>query len=181
MTFKGELKSCFKTADHNFIITVATKSTNISEDDINAFKAANNGLKIDISKWREKRSLDSNSYLWVLLDQIADKLNSTKEEIYRQFIKRVGVFEVLPIKDVALDRFVKSWQSKGLGWVCETLGKSKISDYTNIVAYFGTSTYDSKEMTRLLDEVVKEAKELGIPTLDDLELKKLIDVWGKDL
>lgn len=179
ITFKGELKDIVKTIDKQYILTITTRANNLPEDEITLLKTAKNGVKCDLAQWHEKRSLDSNSYCWVLLDKIADKIGSTKEEVYKSFIKSVGVFETLPIKNTAVERFIKSWQSKGLGWVCEKLGESKIPNYTNVLAYFGTSTYDSAEMTRFINEVVNQAKELGIQTLDELELKQLADEWEK--
>lgn len=178
ITFKGKIKDIVKTFENEHILTITTKASNLSSEDLMLLQGAKNGVKIDIAQWREKRSLDSNAYAWVLLDKIAEKTRTTKENVYREIIKRVGVFEILPIKDIAVESFVKRWQSKGLGWVCESLGSSaKLQGFTKIVAYFGTSTYDSKEMARFLDEVIYEAKELGIQTLDERDLESLIKTW----
>lgn len=177
-SFKGNIKDMVRTFENEAIITITTNASNLSWEELKGLEDAKNGLKIDISKWREKRSLDSNAYAWVLLDKIAEKTRNTKENIYREIIKRVGVFEILPIKDDAVNSFIKRWQSKGLGWVCDNLGSSpKLKGYTKIVAYYGTSTYDTKEMSRFLDEVVNEAKELGISTLDEKDLESLINTW----
>lgn len=177
-SFKGNIRDVVRTFENEAIITITTNASNLSWEELKGLEDAKNGLKIDISKWREKRSLDSNAYAWVLLDKIAEKTRNTKENIYREIIKRVGVFEILPIKDVAVESFIKRWQSKGLGWVCDNLGSSpKLKGYTKIVAYYGTSTYDTKEMSRFLDEVVCEAKELGISTLDEKDLESLINTW----
>lgn len=177
-SFKGNIRDVVRTFENEAIITITTNASNLSWEELKGLEDAKNGLKIDISKWREKRSLDSNAYAWVLMDRIADKTNTTKENVYREIIKRVGVFEILPIKDVAVESFVKRWQSKGLGWVCDNLGSSpKLKGYTKIVAYYGTSTYDTKEMSRFLDEVISEAKELGISTLDEKDLESLINTW----
>lgn len=179
ISFKGELKDYLKTIENEFILTIKANDKEIPIEELNSLKIAKNGLKIDICKWTNKRSLDSNAYLWVLLDKIADKVNSTKYHIYKQFVKDVGVFDIVPIKDEAMDRFIRSWQKKGIGWVCENLGKSKIQGYTNIIAYYGTSEYNPNEMARILNEVVLQAKELGIQTLDELELKKMAEDWEK--
>ena len=67
----------------------------------------------------------------------------------------------------------------GLGWVCETLGESKVNGYTNVVAYYGSSVYNTKEMSVLVDNIVQEAKQLDIETLSERELSLLKDSWGK--
>lgn len=181
VSFKGEIKDILKTFDNEFVITITTRDNNILTDELKSLREANNGLKIDIKKWREGRSLDSNAYAWVLLDKIAQKTNTTKENVYREIIKRVGVFEILPIKDVAVESFVKKWQSKGLGWVCENLGSSpKLQGFTKIVAYFGTSTYDTKEMSRFLDEVISEARELGIQTETPDKVEEMKSLWSSN-
>lgn len=47
----------------------------------------------EIKEFRKKRSLDSNNYFWQLCDQIAGKLGRTKEDLYVEYIKEVGVFK----------------------------------------------------------------------------------------
>lgn len=179
ISFKGELKDYLKTIDGDIVLTITAKDREIPTEELTSLKTAKNGLKIDVYRWTNKRSLDSNAYLWVLLDKIAERINATKIAVYRNFIKDVGVFEILPIKDIAVERFIRNWEKKGLGWVCEILGSSKLNGYTNVIAYYGTSTYNSSEMTRILNEVVLMAKDLGIQTLDELELKKMADEWEK--
>lgn len=122
-------------------------------------------LTVTVKEYRQKRSLSQNSYLWVLLDKIADKVNRSKEDIYKIYIKDYGVFEILPVRNDAAERFIKLWQSRGLGWVCEDLGESKLNGYTKLIAYYGSSTYNTKEMTRLIDAVIQECRELGIQAM----------------
>ena len=179
ITFKGELKDYLKTIDGDLVLTITTKGREIPEEELTSLKTAKNGLKIDVCKWTNKRSLDSNAYLWVLLDKIAEKIGSSKTSVYKNLVRDFGVFEILPIKNIAVERFAKNWQNKGVGWICESLGASKLKDYTNVIAYYGTSTYNSSEMSRILNEVVLMAKDLGIQTLDELELKKMADDWEK--
>ena len=130
-------------------------------------------LTVQVKEYRQKRSLSQNAYMWVLLDEIAKILYRTKEEVYREFIKDYGVFEVLPIKDEALNRFDSKWSRYGLGWFTEVIGKSKLKGYTNLIAYYGSSTYDTKEMSRLLEAVVNECQELGIQTMTMAEIMLL--------
>lgn len=134
-------------------------------------------LDIEIAKIKEKRSNDANSYMWVLCQDIAEVIRSTKLEVYRKAISEVGQFEVLPIKDEAVRRFIDGWQHKGYGWICETIGESKFRGFTNVIAYYGSSVYDTKSMSILVDYVVEEAKELGIETMPPDELQALKDSW----
>ena len=83
-----------------------------------------NKLNVELKKHKKKRSLDANAYMWVLVSKIQEKLNIPKEDIYRDAIKNIGVYEVIPVKDEAVERFIEAWKHNGLGWVCETT-KSK--------------------------------------------------------
>lgn len=132
----------------------------------------------ELKEHKRKRSLDANSYCWVLCKKIADALRITKEEVYRKAINEVGKFEILPIKDEAVRTFINAWSSKGIGWICEVFNKSKLDGYTNVIAYYGSSIYDTKEMSILIDNIVQEAKHLGIDTMTPDEIENLKSLWG---
>lgn len=138
----------------------------------------NKDLDITFKPHKEKRSNDANSYMWVLCDKIAQKINSTKEEVYRDAIRNVGVFEIVPIRKDAVERFTECWEHNGTGWVCDNLGESKMDGYIKIATYFGSSTYNTKEMARLVDYIVEDAKEQDIEVLPPNELQSLKDNWG---
>lgn len=95
-----------------------------------------NKLNVELKKWRQKRSLDSNAYMWTIAEKISQKLGITKIEVYRDAIKEVGQCEVLPIKDEAVETFINAWKHNGQGWLCEIIGKSKLKGYTNVTAYY---------------------------------------------
>ncbi len=135
-------------------------------------------LAVEIKQYRQQRSLDSNGYLWILCQKIAEVVNSTKEEVYKKFIRDVGQFEILPIREDAVDHWIAIWKSRGLGWYAEVIDDSKLTGYKKVVSYYGSSVYDSKSMSILIDEVVTQAKELEIETLPPAEIASLKNLWG---
>lgn len=135
-------------------------------------------LSVEIKKYRNKRSLDANAYMWVLISKLEEKVNIPKDIIYKDAIRNIGVYEVIPVKNEAVDRFIEAWTKNGLGWVCETT-KSKLEGYTNILAYYGSSTYNTAEMSRLIDLIVQECKQLDIETMSKSELDSLIESWDR--
>ena len=139
-----------------------------------------NQLDIELKKHREKRSINANGYLWTLCDQIANVVNTTKEKVYKKAIHEVGQFEVLPIKNEAVDTFINAWTSHGIGWICESIGDSKLDGFTRVIAYYGSSVYDTKAMSRIIEWVVEEAKNLGIQTISDKEFQSMIDEYEKE-
>ncbi len=79
----------------------------------------------EIKEVKERRSLDSNAYCWVLLGKLQNKLHIPKEEIYRNLIKEIGSYEIVPVRNKAVERFSKAWSKNGIGWITETM-KSKL-------------------------------------------------------
>lgn len=82
----------------------------------------------EVKEHKRKRSLDSNAYAWVLLGELQDKLHIKKEDIYRDLIKNIGSYEIVPIKNEAVERFRESWSKNGIGWITETM-KSKFERF----------------------------------------------------
>ena len=136
-------------------------------------------LTIEVKPYRARRSLDANAYCWVLIDRLAEKLCESKEVIYRQYITHIGGnSEIVCVKNNAVERLCSGWRRNGLGWQTETFD-SKISGCTNVVLYYGSSVYDSAQMSRLLDLIIQDCKELGIPTETPDEIARLKAMWGE--
>ncbi len=173
MKLQGELADVnidYKTNRQKITLLLDTKITDFEEIE-------NKKLDIEVKKHRERRSLDANAYCWVLLGELAKKMNLKPTEVYKMAIKDIGVYEILPIKDVAVEKFTEAWQKNGIGWACEVLGKSKLEGYTNLKAYYGSSSYDSKEMSRLIDSIVEDCKLQGIPTDTPEQIAKYKEAW----
>ena len=133
----------------------------------------------ELKEYRPRRSLDANAYAWVMLGKISAKVGVPKEDVYRHFIKDVGDnYVIVPIKNEAVDKWIENWQSKGIGCVCDILGESKLDGYTNVITYYGSSTYDSAQMSRLINLIVEECKEQGIETATPQELSLLLEEWN---
>lgn len=134
---------------------------------------------VKIEKQRLKRSLDANAYLWVLIGKLGEKLFKSDLDIYREIIRDNGVFEIVPIKEAAIPTWRRNWAYKGQGWICEDLGACRnFKGYHNIKTYYGSSTYDTKEMSRLIDAVIAECKEQGIETMTPNEIERLKQQWA---
>lgn len=136
-------------------------------------------LSIEVKPYRERRSLDANAYCWVLIDKIAEETGYTKEEIYRETIKNIGGnSEIVCVKNEAVDRLCEGWRRNGIGWQTEAF-ESKISGCTNVILYYGSSVYDSAQMSRLLDLIIQDCRELGIPTETPAKIAEMKSLWGE--
>lgn len=133
-------------------------------------------INVELKQHRNKRTLDANAYCWVLINKIAERTDVPAKDIYKDAITYVGSCEVLPIKDEAVNKFIEAWTKRGIGWICQTT-KSKLNGYTNVLAYYGSSSYDTKEMSKLIDIIIEECKQWNIETLTPTELSRLKEEW----
>lgn len=114
-------------------------------------------LRITIKENKRKRSLTANAAMWVMCDKIAKALNTTAWEVYLQELERYGVSEwlaVLPDALPAIEKVYRIVKRKG----CFTADGVEM---VQVQVWRGSSTYDTKEMSVLIDGVIQDAKELG--------------------
>lgn len=135
-------------------------------------------LSIEIKPYRARRSLDANAYFWVLCSKLADALGLTKEEVYRECIRDIGGnSEIICVKDSAVSKLCDGWSGRGMGWITDTF-PSKLKGCTNVEMYYGSSTYDTKQMSQLISVAVESCKQFGIETLTPSELALLVERWN---
>lgn len=134
---------------------------------------------VEIKEYKNARSLDANGYFWTLVDQLAKKLNIPKTEIYRNYIKEIGgVSEIVCVRNEAVQKLCEGWKHNGIGWQTDTF-PSKIEGCTNVILYYGSSTYDSLQMYHLTRLVVEDCKSVGIETKTPNEIARLCALCGE--
>ena len=134
-------------------------------------------LSIEIKKFRPKRSLDANAYMWTLLDKLSEKMNIPKIELYRESIKNIGGnSETVCVKNTAVDKLRNGWEHNGLGWQTDTF-PSKIDGCTNVILYYGSSTYDSAQMQQLINCIIQDCKAVGIQTETPEQIALMTSMW----
>lgn len=169
----ARLKDIMRGRNGEWIVSFATP-VDVSElfDEL-----ADKEVNIEIKKVSKKRSLDSNAYAWVLIDKIAEKTGLRKTEVYRNAIKEIGgVSDTICVMDKAVERLREGWEKNGIGWQTDIM-KSKVEGCTNVILYYGSSTYDSKQMAQLISSLIQDAEALGIPTMTEEQAKRLVGNW----
>lgn len=130
------------------------------------------GLNEEIEVKRKKRSKNSNSYFWELLQKLCLEMNIDIIQEYKKRVKELGIFKQWELDSENVPTFEKLWQDRGIAWFTEKV--EEIGNKTIINAYYGSSSYNSKQMSRLIDNLVQDCKSVGIQTLDELEIQELI-------
>ena len=136
-------------------------------------------VNAEFKKYNPGRSKDANSFCWALCTDIGKAIRPPipKEEVYRKAIREVGEYEPLPIKEEAVETFQRRWASHGTGWFAEVIDNSKLKGYKLVFAYYGSSTYDTASMSRLIDYLVDDAKQMGIPIPAKKEQEEMLKTW----
>ncbi len=177
----GHLKDLAFTRNGEQILSVTLK-TDISEmfDELKDYD-----VDIVIKRHRERRSLDANAYCWVLCGKIAEKLadddvKNNKDAVYREAIREIGVYKEFPNMSLEDAKTLRTaWSMLGTGWITEQV------DYTqngNVIVrcYYGSSTYNTKQMSRLIDNLIQDCEALGIPTETPEQIEKMKSLWAND-
>lgn len=140
------------------------------------FVAEKTECSIEIKKWFNRRSLDSNAYAWKLMSEIADKLSinnivMSKDAVYFKMLQDYGQSTFIKLmkginpRDYGIKYFeIKQEDTKG----------------TTYKVYKGSSEFDSREMTIFIKGIVQECEQLGIETLTPRELEELNNLSYKE-
>lgn len=153
----------------------------VNSNEVNSIeKLRGKKLNVELKQFRDKRSIDANSYCWVLCDHISKALIEqdaicTKEDIYKDAILQVGRFESLIITEKAYDNFKRIWEKQGLGYLVQEV--SRKDKCVRVNCYYGSSSYDTKEMSLLIQILIDLAKTMGVETRPKAEIDSLLREW----
>lgn len=132
-------------------------------------------LQIKAEKHRERRSLDANALLWKCLGDIASELRTDKWEVYLQMLKRYGKYTYICVKPSVVDAMKTQWRESEVIGEVDINGKKAVQ----MLCYFGSSTYDTKEFSALLDGVVSEMTEMGLQPPMSQDMQRALENWEK--
>lgn len=125
----------------------------------------------EVKEYKQKRSLDANSYYWKILSEMAGLLSLSKKELHLKMLKEYGeTYSILLPIDQNLEGLVKYYEVES----CIEKNGKKFLSYK---AYLPSSEMNTKQMARLIDGVVSEAKELGIETLTPRQIEEIKLRW----
>lgn len=134
--------------------------------------------EMEIKQHREKRSLDANGLYWLLAGELAKAIGDTPENIYRCHIRDIGNYETICMKTEAVKDFTRRWTSNHLGRFVETRA-SKLPGCTTVLAYYGSSDFDRREMSILIENCIQDCAAAGVDTTPPDKISLLLEEWGK--
>lgn len=121
------------------------------------FEQDNHESIYEIKERKQRRSLTQNSYYWELLNQLAKRLATSNDELHKELLKRYApCTSITLLSTISPSSYFNYYE--------------KIKDNGKFTAYKifkGSSQMDSGEFKRLLDGLISECEQMGIPTLTD--------------
>lgn len=129
----------------------------------------------DVVPHREKRSLNANGLLWACINEIANKIGHDKWSVYLNMLKSYGQYTYVLCKPHAVAKVKEVWRET------EEIGEIDVDGQkaVQLLCYYGSSTYDTKEFSRLLDGVIQEMKNLGLqPPLSE-QMQQALLAWSE--
>lgn len=149
------------TADFKDLRT-AVLTLEIPREKLSHMPAAGTKVSVSIREFRKRRGLDANAYMWLICEKIARAVGcTTREEIYRGAIRAVGKYETVYMIPAAAERFIVTWRAKGLGFLADALDY-RVRGYVPVNIYYGSHTYTTDEMARIIGWLREEAEQLGL-------------------
>lgn len=140
-----------------------------------ALESLNKKVSVEIKNYYKDKSKEAVNYCWLLCGKLAEKLLSTKEEIYKEMIRQVGKFKYVPVKSDRVEKEIADWEREGTGYQAFDRGKATSLPGHNVLQiYFGCHGYNSKEMSVLIEEIVTQAKENDIEVKPEKEIESML-------
>lgn len=163
----GEFRGAQRSLDGELLITFA-----VEDDDavIEALmKDKERKLAIEVKRYSEPKSLNANRYFWKLCELLAQKMDSTQDEIHDLMIYRYGQRADLSFSK---DKLPAMREIFSIVLLLEDYG-----DDVEARCFVGSRHYNKEEMSRLIDGTVNDAKEQGIPTEPPEVIERLVSEW----
>ena len=131
------------------------------------------GKSYDIVPHVEKRSRTANAYAWVLITKLSEVLNYPKEEIYRRAVSEIGgKSTVMSLRTNAVKDFRRAFINGHIGRNVEILHSD--AEKTDLLITYGSSDFDRKQMSQLIDNLVQDCLAVGIETKDQNYINSLL-------
>lgn len=136
-------------------------------------------LDIEVEKHKEKRRLNANNYFWALLGELCEHQELDTIEEYKKRVRALGIFRAMRIEPDNIPALKKSWENWGIAWWVEIADTEYISDveFKIVHLYYGSSSFNTKQMSRLIDGLVQDCEAVGIPTKSQDEIDSLLREW----
>lgn len=142
-------------------------------------------LSIVAKVYRKKRSLDANAYYWHLITKLAEASGISKSRAHNLMLRRYGkleevdghlIYVVVPDDDEGECKALEA-ETYHIKPTAEVKVAGDGTPFRTYIMLRGSSTYDTDEMSKLIDGLVSECQEMGIETLPPHEIDRMMQMY----
>ena len=169
MQIKAKLSSIGRAIGGRYIISLEMLEGNIGELE----KYQEKELSCELKTWRNKRSLNANALLWACIGDITNAFGGEKFDVYLQMLRKYGQYTLIEMPEAALPKFKQMYRE------CDVVG-SRYTDsgsMLQVLCYYGSSNYNTKEFSVLLDGVIGDMKASGLDVPTSEDVKAALAIW----
>lgn len=139
-------------------------------------KLREHDIRLRATRYRAKRSLSANGMFWHCVGQIADATQEDKWDVYLSMLRMYGKFTYICCKPNMVDAVKGQWR-ESMEWNSVDINGQEA---VQMLCFFGSSSYDTREMSKLIDGTISEMKALGLDLPMPQDVKSLLEEWGKE-
>lgn len=132
-------------------------------------------LRITTKKWRERRSKDANALFWACVGEISQLLHVDKWEVYLGLLKSYGKYSYVIVPENAVGRMKEMWRETEVVGDINVNGRKAVQ----MLCYYGSSTYDTSDMSHLIEGTMHEMDNLELPRPDGGEIRRALAEWER--
>lgn len=172
MRFRGKLNTIHKDIlSNNYIVSFEMEEGDLEQAD----KILNKELIVNAEPFKDIRSGEANRLLWDCIGKLAKFQNKDKWDVYLEMLKKYGQYTYTCIKPEAVEAFKEKWRE------CEEIGTLTINgqEAVQILCFFGSSTYTTKEFAQLLDGVIQDMVDAGMDKPLSKEMRRALEQWNQ--
>lgn len=173
MKFNGRFKGIsidYATGDTLVSFATTVKPKVIEEE---MLKSQDKPLQIEAKPLRNKRSLDANAMLWACLADLAKARNENNWELYLEMLRKYGEYTYICVKPSVVEAVKAQWRETQEVGEIDINGTKAIQ----LLCFFGSSTYDTKQFSRLLDGVLDEMAKDNLQLPAPKEVREALERW----
>lgn len=181
MNFTGQIRDMYISLDGQTTIAFT-----IDETPGDLEKLKDKKLSIKVSEYKHKRSLDANAYFHALADKLRMKVDVVpwsmarmKNHLISDYGQVMYLDDGLPLiyKTNAPPEYVRELEEPHLNLVKTDIERGREVYFYRM--YRGSHTYNTAEMSRLIDGTIEECKAQGIETMTPIQIARMMEAWER--
>lgn len=171
MEVKGKLSGL----DRNLLegvttFTITTRSKEAAEE---LERLKDKDLRIKVVQYRQKRSLSANALLWHCIGRISEATRADKWDVYLKLLREYGKFTFVCVQPHMVDAVKSQWREAQVWNSVDIDGRKAVQ----MICYFGSSSYNTAEMSRLIDGALEEMRDLNLDLPMEQDVRAALEQW----